>query len=161
MFALKLLPLALLCAALLPHLNAQATNTGSTTKPPDVFLDNHRPLVKKKDKAPTSRDVSGKVVDTSGQPLEGALVTITNLKTSAKNNFFTKSDGRYNFDDLSLTIDYELQAKYKGQLTEARKVSQYDPNTSTVRILQVDTSAPTASAEKKDSGNKKQDAPPR
>ena len=157
---MKLLPLAL-CAALLPHLHAQATNTGSTAKPPEVFLDNHRPLVKKKDKAPTSRDVSGKVVDASGQPLEGALVTITNLKTNTKNNFFTKSDGRYNFDDLSLTVDYELQAKYKGQLTEARKVSQYDPNTSTVRILQVDSSAPTASAEKKDGGNKKQDPPPR
>ncbi len=157
---MRLLRLALFFAVALSNLSAQATNTGSTTKPPEVFLDNHRPLVKKKDKAPTSRDVSGKVVDLSGQPLEGALVTITNLKTNAKNNFFTKADGRYNFDDLSLTVDYQLQAKFKGQLTELRKVSQYDPNTSTVRILQVDTSASTATASDKDTGHKKQDAPP-
>ncbi len=152
--------LVLLFSVAFSNLEAQATNTGSTTKPPDVFLDNHRPLIKKRDKAPTSRDVSGKVVDASGQPLEGALVTITNLKTNAKNSFFTKSDGRYNFDDLSLSVDYQLQAKFKGQLTELRKVSQYDPNTSTVRILEVDTSAPTANAGDKDSGHKKQDAPP-
>ena len=160
-FTVRLLGLVFFGTVLLTSVNGQATNTGSTTKPADVFLDNHRPLVKKKDKAPTSRDVAGKVVDSTGQPLEGALVTITNLRTNAKINFFTKADGRYYFEDLSLTVDYELQAKWKAHLTELRKVSQYDPNTSTVRILQIDTSAPTASAGQKDSGNKKQDAPPR
>ena len=131
----RLLLVAFAGLALLPSVDAQATNTGSANKPPDVFLDNHRPLVKKKDKAPTSRNVAGKVVDSSGAVLEGALVTLTDLKNNNKTTFFTKSDGRYNFDDLSLTVDYELQARYKGLQTEARKVSQYDPNVNTVRIL--------------------------
>jgi len=134
-----LLPSALVLAGLA---GAQATNTNPANAP-DVFLDNHRPLVKKKDKAPTSRDVSGKVVDISGQPISGALVTLTNTKTNAKVTFVTKTDGRYNFGDLSFTIDYELQAKLKDAATETRKISQYDRNPSVVRILELDDSAKT------------------
>src|SRR5438045_9739571 len=77
---------------------------------PSVFLGNHRPP-NKKDKAPTSRSVNGKVVDGSGQPLDGALVTLTDTKSNEKRTFITKLDGRYNFEDLSLTVDYQLQAR--------------------------------------------------
>jgi hypothetical protein len=131
-----LLPSVLVLAGLA---GAQATNTNPANVP-DVLLDNHRPLVKKKDKAPTSRDVSGKVVDISGQPISGALVTLTNTKTNSKVTFVTKTDGRYNFGDLSFTIDYELQAKFKDATTETRKISQYDRNPSVVRILELDDS---------------------
>src|SRR3954462_7122811 len=113
-----LLPSVLVLAGLA---GAQATNTNPANVP-DVLLDNHRPLVKKKDKAPTARDVSGKVVDISGQPLEGALVTLTNLKTNAKTTFITKKDGRYSFDDLSFTADYQLQARLKSVTAEPRKI---------------------------------------
>jgi len=141
-----LLPSALVLAGLA---GAQATNTNPANVP-DVLLDNHRPLVKKKDKPPTSRDVSGKVVDVSGQPISGALVTLTNTKTNSKVTFITKADGRYNFSDLSFTIDYELQAKLKDAATETRKISQYDRNPSVVRILELDDSAkPSASDEAK------------
>lgn len=116
--------------------NAQTTdpNPGHS---PDVFLDNHRPLNPKKDKAPTSRYVSGKVVDDTGQPLDGALVTLTNSKTKEKNTVFTKRDGRYNFEDVSFTIDYQLQARYKDLSSDVRNLSQYDHTANVVRILQV------------------------
>ena len=119
-----------------------ASARAQTTDPnpghqPDVFLDNHRPLIKKKEKAPTSRNVSGKVVDGSGQPLEGAMVTLVNTKSHEKTSFFTKKDGRYNFDDLSFNIDYELQAHYKNMTSEPRKLSQYDHMVNVVRILEV------------------------
>jgi carboxypeptidase family protein len=140
-----LLPSAFALAGLA---GAQATNTNPANQP-DVFLDNHRPLVKKKDKAPTSRDVSGKVVDISGQPISGALVTLTNTKTNSKVTFITKNDGRYNFGDLSFTIDYQLQAKFKDSITEPRKISQYDRNPSVVRILELDDSAKPHSEEAK------------
>ena len=148
-----LLPSALVLAGLA---GAQATNT-DPSKAPDVFLDNHRPLVKKKDKAPTSRDVSGKVVDVSGQPISGALVTLTNTKTNSKVTFITKTDGRYTFGDLSFTIDYELQAKYKDAATDTRKISQYDRNPSVVRILELDDSAKPAASEEAKRQDTKQD----
>lgn len=124
--------------------------TSQTTDPnpghsPDVFLDNHRPLLGKKEKAPTSRRVSGKVVNDAGQPLEGALVTLTDGKTGQKTTVITKSDGRYSFDDLSFTIDYELKARYKDQSSESRKLSQYDRSATIVRILEVGPGANGAS----------------
>ncbi len=146
-----LLPSALVLAGLA---GAQATNNNPANQP-DVFLDNHRPLNKKKDKAATSRDVSGKVVDISGRPIEGALVTLTNTKTNSKVTFITKSDGRYNFGDLSFTIDYQLQAKYKDATTEPRKISQYDRNPSVVRILELDDSAKPRGEEAKREDAKK------
>ncbi len=126
----------------------QSPSNNDPTKAP-VFLDNHRPLTKKKEKAPTSRDLSGKVVDSSGQVLEGALVTLTNTKTNAKTTFITKKDGRFNFDDLSLVVDYRLQARFKDVMTEPRNISQYDPSTRMVRILQIDLSPATADNTKK------------
>lgn len=138
---------------------AQQTTSNNPADEPSVFLDNHRPLIKKKDKAPTSRTVSGQVVDDSGAPLEGALVTLTNTQTHEQQTFFTKKGGRYNFEDLSFTIDYEIQAKFKNLVSDKRKLSQYDHAPRPVRILQVG-SAPaltqTVTTEaKKDSPQKK------
>ncbi len=48
-------------------------------------------------------------------------MTLTNTKTNSKVTFITKTDGRYNFGDLSFTIDYELQAKFKDASTDTRK----------------------------------------
>ena len=148
--------------ALVAGASGQATNNNPVTNSPDVFLDNHRPLVKKKDKAPTARDVSGKVVDISGQPLEGALVTLTNMKTNAKTTFITKKDGRYSFDDLSFTADYQLQARLKSVTTEPRKISQYDRNASVVRILELDDTANASvkKGEAKREESKKENPPP-
>lgn len=112
---------------------------------PDVFLDNHRSLKPKRDKAATARTVSGKVVDDTGQPLTGALVTLTNGKTNEKNTMFTKKDGRYNFDDVSFTVDYQLQARYKDLTSDTRNLSQYDHTVNVIRILQIEPAASAAS----------------
>ncbi len=117
--------------------SAQQTADHNAADAPNVFLDNHRPLVQKKGKAPTSRTVTGQVVDDSGTPLQGALVTLTNTKTHDKETFFTKKDGRYSFDGLSFTIDYEVQAKFKNLSSDARKLSQYDRAPRVVRILEI------------------------
>jgi len=120
---------AVLCmtAGLLP---AQITDT----KEPNVFLGGPK---EKKNKKATSRSLRGTVVDDTGKPLEGALVTLLDKKSNAKTTFITKKDGRYNFDDLSFTIDYEVSARFKTQQSEPRKLSQYDHTVSMVRILQV------------------------
>lgn len=110
---------------------------------------NKQPLIKKKEKAPTSRTLSGKVVDEiGGTPLKGAIVTLTDLSTHQQRSTITKDDGRYVFDDLSFTIDYELKARYKNASTDVRKISQYDHAAKVVRILTVpDTSTPAPFSE--------------
>jgi hypothetical protein len=131
-------PIVILSAAA----NAQTGANSAKDPDPNVFLDNHRPLIQKKEKAPTTRTVTGKVVDDTGQPLEGALVTLTDGKTHAKTTAITKQDGRYSFADLSFTNDYEVQARYKDSLSPVRKLSQYDHTANVVRILEVAETTP-------------------
>jgi Carboxypeptidase regulatory-like domain len=137
-----------------------ASASGQATDPnpahvPSVFLGNHRPP-NKKDKKPTSRSVKGKVVDHSGQPLEGALVTVSDTKAGEKRTFITKKDGHYNFDDLSFTVDYQLQARYKDAVSEPRKLSQYDRTVDMVRILDIPSGvSPTTEAKKEEAEPKK------
>lgn len=124
----------------------QATDA-NPSHTPTVFLGNDLPK-NKKGKPPTSRTVTGKVVDISGQPLEGALVTLTDTKSHEKTTIITKKDGRYGFADLSFTIDYELRAQYKNLSSELKKLSQYDHMANVVRILEIEPN-PTPSAEAK------------
>ena len=131
---------------------ARAQSSGATADKdpnPNVFLDNHRPLIGKKEKAPTTRSLTGKVVDETGQPLEGALVTLTDNKTHVKTTAITKKDGRYNFDELSFNNDYEVQARYKDATSNLRKLSQYDHTANTVRILEINTETPQTTEAKK------------
>lgn len=118
---------------------AQTVDTNPAHKP-DVFLSNEKKT--KKDKAATSRTVTGQVTDETGQPLEGALVTITDHKSKEKTSFFTKKDGRYRFDDIAFNVDYDIQARYKDHSSDPRQVSQYDHMAQVVRILEIQTDAP-------------------
>ncbi|MDQ2711628.1 MAG: carboxypeptidase-like regulatory domain-containing protein [Acidobacteriota bacterium] len=93
----------------------------------------------KKEKPATTRTVTGQVTDETGQVLDGALVTLTDSKTNEKTTFFTKKDGRYKFEDLNFTNDYQVQARYKTWSSEPRKLSQYDHAPRPVRILAVNT----------------------
>jgi hypothetical protein len=91
----------------------------------------------KKDKAPTSRSLKGTVTDDSGKPIEGALVTLTNESSNEKWTFITKKDGRYNFDDLSFTVDYDVAARHGDYRSDTKKLSQYDRTPNIVRILEL------------------------
>ena len=91
----------------------------------------------KKDKAAKSRNVRGSVTDEAGRPMEGALVTLTDTQTKEKLTYITKQDGRYSFDDLSFTKDYELSARYKNMISTTRRLSQYDRTAEIVRVLEV------------------------
>jgi hypothetical protein len=134
-----------LIAAAFPA-RAQQISDPNPAHTPSAEIDNKRPLISKKEKTPTSRSVSGKVVDEiSGTPLKGAIVTLTDLSTHERRETITKQDGRYNFDDLSFSIDYELRAQYKNSTTDVRKLSQYDHTAKSVRILNIpDAEAATA-----------------
>ncbi len=126
--------------------NAQQKTDPDPDHKPDVFLDNHRPAIQKKDKPSNTRTVSGQVVDDTGAPLEGALVNLLDTKTKEHRIFFTKKDGRYTFEDLSFTVDYHIQARWKTLVSDERNLSQYDHAPKLVRILQVVTPEGNAAA---------------
>lgn len=109
---------------------------------------NYRPLIQKKQKPPTSRTVKGIVTDDSGKPISGAMVTLTNKKTKEHEQFFTKKDGHYRFEDLSFTIDYQVEAAYHGRHSKAKPISQYDHTASMVRMLDIPSAAASAKEKK-------------
>jgi hypothetical protein len=76
--------------------------------------------------APPIRSVQGLVNDQAGNPADGAIVALKNLKTSKTITFFTKQDGTYVFHDLRMDEDFELTAN-RGPLTTApKKLSVFD-----------------------------------
>ena len=79
--------------------------------------------------------VHGIVKDQNDNPLAGALVNLKNLKTKQVLTFITKSDGKYMFDGLSREQDYEINASFSGKHTPVKKLSHYDPQTNSMRIL--------------------------
>ena len=81
------------------------------------------------------RRVHGVVKDEQGNPIKNALVNLTNLTTKETVTFITKNDGTYSFDDLSRTEDYELVASFNGKKTPLKKLSHFDPQSTSMRIL--------------------------
>ena len=102
-----------------------------------------------------SRELSGIVRDSRDNPVKGAIVTLTNLKTKAARSFVTKDDGRYNFDRVIKADDYEVRARFRGRDSETKKLSTYDPRAKAIMNLHFDKSideaetAPAPSAEAK------------
>lgn len=129
---LAVLPLVGAAAAFMVF--GQSTDSNPAHRDSSVLLGGPK---YKKDKTPTSRYLHGTVTDDTNQPVQGALVTLTNNKTKEKLTFITKKDGRYHFEDLSFTVDYGVQARYKNESSELRKVSQYDNRPDVVRMLEL------------------------
>jgi len=115
---------------------AQGDRLDADANKPSVAVGPGTPK-EKKDRPVTSRAVKGLVVDESGKPIEGALVNLTDLKTKEKWTYVTKADGRYNFDSLSLTVDYNVVAKKGPASSPVKHLSQYDHQTPAVRNLEI------------------------
>lgn len=81
------------------------------------------------------RMVHGIVKDQKDNALNGALVNLRNLRTKQTLTYVTKADGKYMFDELSRDDDYEISASFSGKTTPLKKLSHYDPQTSSMRIL--------------------------
>ena len=83
-------------------------------------------LAEKKNKAPTTKTVTGQVQDSTEKTLGGAEVTLKDLQTGKALAIYADANGQYQFTDLNPHHDYEIQAKYKGLASETRQVTTFD-----------------------------------
>ena len=83
-------------------------------------------LAAKKQKGPTTKTVSGMVVDKAENGIGGAEVTLKDLQTGKVVAIYAEPDGQYQFSGLDPHHDYEIQAKFKGVVSETRQVSSMD-----------------------------------
>ena len=67
-----------------------------------------------KDKTPTTRTVSGVVMDEAENPIQGAMIELTDLQTKKVLDIYSQEGGQYQFTDLRFDHDYTVKATYKG-----------------------------------------------
>jgi len=97
------------------------------------------PLYAQKDKnAPQTRTLTGAVMNKGEQPLEKALVYLKNTKTLMVQTFITGPDGKFRFNSLSPTTDYDLFAEYNGKRSNTRTLSAFDSRPEAFMPLTID-----------------------
>jgi hypothetical protein len=84
------------------------------------------PVLPGKQKRVTTKTISGFVLDENENGIVDAAVSITDLQNGKKFATASKEGGRFSFADLPPGHDYEVQAVYKDQSSEVRKVSSLD-----------------------------------
>jgi hypothetical protein len=97
----------------------------------------HAPGLAAKQKAPTTKTVSGLVTDKAGNGISGATVTLKDLQTGKTVAIYTGANGQYQFSDLDPHHDYQIQAGFKGVGSEARQVNSVDTRMKLVMNLTI------------------------
>lgn len=72
------------------------------------------------------RDVAGIVMLQDESPVSGAVVKLKNLRSLQVRSFITQAEGKYVFQNLSSSVDFELRAEYKGMASANRSLTIYD-----------------------------------
>ncbi|HTV65594.1 MAG TPA: carboxypeptidase-like regulatory domain-containing protein [Bryocella sp.] len=88
---------------------------------------------------PTTRILTGTVLDKSDKPISEAIVYLKNTKTLAVKTYISQNDGTYRFPELSLNSDYEVYAEKEGKKSKTKTVSQFDDREKPNINLQIDT----------------------
>ena len=84
------------------------------------------PPLSAKEKKPTTKTVTGQVLDHADNGIDGASVSLKDLQTGVTTAVYTRDGGHYQFYDLKTDHDYELQATSKAGKSETRQVSSVD-----------------------------------
>ena len=89
-----------------------------------------------KDK-PQGRLLLGKVLDQQDNPVVGAIVYVTSLRTHAVKTYIVGQEGTYRFPGLA-TTDYEVYAQFNGHKSDTKSVRQFDDRSQVYIDLRID-----------------------
>lgn len=73
-----------------------------------------------------TRSVEGKVYNSAGKIVTGAVVQIKDLKSLQIRSFITQGGGDYRFLGLSTESDYELSASYAGASSKVKTLTVFN-----------------------------------
>jgi hypothetical protein len=124
----------------LPQVNRPTDNTKIFGAPPPAKVDKN-----------LLRTVTGVVKDLDGNPVEGAIVYLKDLKTGKERGVAAGPNGNFQFEDLHKANDYQLRA-VKDRLESAVKtLSNFDTRLKPVMNLTLEpkVAAPVEQAGKK------------
>ena len=89
-------------------------------------------------KQPTSRALSGKILDKSENPLDGAVVYLKDTRTLAVRTYIANKDGGYQFNGLAFNQDYEIYAEHKGSRSGTKTLSAFDSRSAPTMNLHIE-----------------------
>ncbi|HUK25985.1 MAG TPA: carboxypeptidase-like regulatory domain-containing protein [Terriglobales bacterium] len=93
---------------------------------------------REKEKGESGRLLTGRIMDKQGNSLTDAVVYLANTRTRAVKTYIVGPNGAYRFPELSLNIDYEVYAQYKGHKSDTKTVSQFDTRSQVNIDLRID-----------------------
>jgi len=84
---------------------------------------------------PVARNLEGVVTNTSGHPVDQAVVQLKNTKTLQIRSYITSEDGRYHFAGLSTEVEYQVKAQRNGTATSWKTLSVFNTKkTATINL---------------------------
>ena len=84
------------------------------------------------------RNVEGVVSLPGGAPAVAAVVQLKNLKNLQIRSFITDEQGKYQFQNLSTNMDYELTATHNDLVSQKRTLSVFDTRLDAIVNLQLE-----------------------
>lgn len=84
------------------------------------------------------RNVAGAVLQPDGSPAPRAVVQLKNLKNLQIRSYIANDEGKYQFQSLSTSTDYELTATYNDLASPKRTLSVFDTRLDAIVNLQLE-----------------------
>lgn len=84
------------------------------------------------------RNVAGVVLQPDGKPAPQAVVQLKNMKNLQIRSYIASDEGKYQFQGLSTSVDYELAATYHDMASPKRQLSIFDTRLDAIVNLQLE-----------------------
>ncbi len=72
------------------------------------------------------REAEGTVINSSGRPVDRAVVQLKDTKSLQIQSFITDATGHYHFAGLSTDVEYQLKADYNGATSGWKTLSLFN-----------------------------------
>ncbi|MBI4892171.1 MAG: carboxypeptidase regulatory-like domain-containing protein [Acidobacteria bacterium] len=104
---------------------------------------------KSKPRDTSVRNVEGVVQQPDGSAAPRAVVQLKNMKNLQIRSYIANEEGKYQFQGLSMSVDYELTASYNEMASPKRSLSVFDTRLDAVINLKLEAKKDSKAEDKK------------